>query len=431
MKKAALVCFAFVLPLLTFAMPAAGYGVFQGKSHPQPNLRAWRLHEVQTAYFENTWIPSGREVLYYNSAHPAKLDSLEMYFYNLGEQTWQKHSVATYQTNAAGRTTASWYYDFWEGNYDLRERAEFLYDASNRLILEKWFDCDSSPEVLRYRENYFYQNDELSEFIFWEYDPWDQETEYYKNIFQNDPQGRPTEVLSHYSPDSLNWDLYYREELTYHPNDTSNGLTFIEYFSELMYEYGYLFSNITPWMWNTKIDSYWSSRAWQYENRDVYTYQIPNLELSEVIHYSWDVDWIPDTRDTYTYNNDGNLNWTLSWFYDGGNWTESTRNQYNWKTYSGSNDINSPVIPRLSLKAKPSPFADVLKILPTSPKNAAILLSIYNLKGQLIKRINATPGIETSWDGLDTAGKNCSSGIYFIKARQNHAEHTLRVIKLR
>lgn len=64
----------------------------------------------------------------------------------------------------------------------------------------------------------------------------------------------------------------------------------------------------------------------------------------------------------------------------------------------------------------PNPFNPITQISFTLPKTQAAQLSIYNLKGQLVKRlIDATlPAGENtiSWDGTDARGNVVSSGIY-------------------
>lgn len=430
MKKPALVFFCIALPLVILALPTYQHSLFGNYPFQPSPQRAFRIHEIQESYLETTWLLSNRELLNYNQHFPAKLDSLEMFYHTDDPQTWFKYAVSVYQLSPSGRTVASQYYDNDQGYWDLSERAEYTYDTANRLILEKGYDCDNGSQVLLFREHYLYANNQLLETVSWEYDPWDRETEYYKSVLQNDPQGRPLEVINYYSPDSLNWELQWKQTCTYHPNDSSTGLTFIEYFSEQMYEYGYLYSSITPWMWDSFTQLSWDGSAWQNESREVYSWQIPANRLTLITEDMWDDGWYSEYQQTYSYDSNGNNTWRIFWYQNGDNWTEDSRDQYFWESYADADDPAIPTIPSLSLKAYPQPFASSVSILPQSPKAGEVELSIYNLKGQLLQRLKTLPGTSCSWDGRNERGENCANGIYFIKAGQGNTQTSLRIIKL-
>ncbi|HPV15075.1 MAG TPA: hypothetical protein PL126_05440 [Candidatus Cloacimonadota bacterium] len=62
------------------------------------------------------------------------------------------------------------------------------------------------------------------------------------------------------------------------------------------------------------------------------------------------------------------------------------------------------------LTAYPNPMKDHLAIK-ADPSLRDDSLDIYNLKGQLVRRLKVTEG-ETSWDGKDSSGSDCPSGVY-------------------
>jgi DNA-binding beta-propeller fold protein YncE len=76
--------------------------------------------------------------------------------------------------------------------------------------------------------------------------------------------------------------------------------------------------------------------------------------------------------------------------------------------------VSSP-LPRMSVF--PNPFSSTLQIAVDSEdrtSNADSIVEIYNLRGQKIRTIGADMA-NPVWDGRDSAGKLCSSGIYLIR----------------
>jgi hypothetical protein len=74
----------------------------------------------------------------------------------------------------------------------------------------------------------------------------------------------------------------------------------------------------------------------------------------------------------------------------------------------------------------PHPFRECIKIASDSQKPVSI--TIYNLKGQSVTQAIVTS--EYVWDGKDTKGIACNSGIYFVKAVQGNKSTLQKVVKL-
>lgn len=115
----------------------------------------------------------------------------------------------------------------------------------------------------------------------------------------------------------------------------------------------------------------------------------------------------------------------------GGNWQEAGKAQYNWGSFVGNDDPVIPAPEALSLKAWPLPFASELSIQPISSKTGTIKISLYNLKGQLIKQDSCLPDATFTWDGCDSYGAPVASGIYFIRAQQGNSTCTTRIVKMK
>ncbi len=72
------------------------------------------------------------------------------------------------------------------------------------------------------------------------------------------------------------------------------------------------------------------------------------------------------------------------------------------------------------IKIWPNPMRDIVKIELQSESvgHRHSQAGIYNIKGQLVKKLNLTSKFNvytTSWNGTDEHGMNCSSGIYLFK----------------
>jgi hypothetical protein len=86
----------------------------------------------------------------------------------------------------------------------------------------------------------------------------------------------------------------------------------------------------------------------------------------------------------------------------------------------------------ISVKTYPNPFREKLQIEFDLNKAQKVMVSIYNIKGQLVKRLNpgyGNKGTNTySWDGLSDNGKRAKSGIYLVKVETGSGRVTKPVV---
>ena len=104
----------------------------------------------------------------------------------------------------------------------------------------------------------------------------------------------------------------------------------------------------------------------------------------------------------------------------------------------GNTDVETVLTPapqRLTVNNYPNPFNPETTIKMSIPKATDINLSVYNLKGQLVKTIVddfLTAGDHSYvWDGKDQNGTNVSSGIYFYKVESDSQTINKRMILLK
>jgi hypothetical protein len=78
-----------------------------------------------------------------------------------------------------------------------------------------------------------------------------------------------------------------------------------------------------------------------------------------------------------------------------------------------------PEIIEFSASNYPNPFNPTTTIAYSLPNDGMIELTVFNIKGQLVKTLvkgeQLAGSYETVWNGKDNNGKNVSSGIYFYK----------------
>ncbi len=97
-----------------------------------------------------------------------------------------------------------------------------------------------------------------------------------------------------------------------------------------------------------------------------------------------------------------------------------------------NDDATAPVIDGIKLQAYPNPFSRETTIeVKVKDMAAALKVDVYNLKGQLIKRLsndNRQTQNTFSWDGRDFNNQLVGSGFYFVKAELNGKINCCKVL---
>ncbi|MDZ4122235.1 MAG: T9SS type A sorting domain-containing protein, partial [Candidatus Cloacimonadaceae bacterium] len=95
---------------------------------------------------------------------------------------------------------------------------------------------------------------------------------------------------------------------------------------------------------------------------------------------------------------------------------------------------NGGEAPALTLNAAnyPNPFNPVTTISYTVPNSGVANITIYNMKGQVVRNLvnsNHAAGSHTAvWNGLDESGKAVSSGLYFYRLSSNNQVITKKML---
>ncbi|MFB3844552.1 MAG: T9SS type A sorting domain-containing protein [Candidatus Cloacimonadaceae bacterium] len=99
-------------------------------------------------------------------------------------------------------------------------------------------------------------------------------------------------------------------------------------------------------------------------------------------------------------------------------------------------DVSNPDEPlpsplTLNLLLYPNPFTDNLNLKAEQSSFKPVDLSIYNLKGQLIRNWSRQKISELNWNGKDAQGMPVAAGIYIIQASDGSHSVCKKVLKLR
>jgi len=97
--------------------------------------------------------------------------------------------------------------------------------------------------------------------------------------------------------------------------------------------------------------------------------------------------------------------------------------------FVGNND-EVDVLPAFTINCYPNPFKKELSINLNGRKSLTENISIFNLKGQLIRQWKDITTNQLKWDGTDSFQKPVSSGVYLVKARQGSNHYSGKILKL-
>ena len=84
----------------------------------------------------------------------------------------------------------------------------------------------------------------------------------------------------------------------------------------------------------------------------------------------------------------------------------------------------------------PNPFNPTTTIKYQVKTDGLVMLKIYNVAGQLVRTLvneNVTAGVvhQSQWHGLNNAGQNVSSGVYFYKLVTSNYTQTKKMVLLK
>ncbi len=426
------ILFAFVLciPLLMSAILPSNQ--MNQTNSPFNVSREWNITSVLREYdSEGNWNPSERSIYYYNPLHTSAIDSIVVESWNVSTASWEEvaKTILTYDETYEYIIEGINYFNMM-GMVFPYARHEADYDDSARLTNYRvyLYGFVNRNEMLVNQTMFQYNTG--SEFEMFSYktgldrpmDEWEHST------FTYDAQGRIINETIETSVDSLNWDLNKRYTNQYHPNDNTTGQSFIEALAHLMPRSMILNDVSFVGMTSSITEEHWSGIDWVPDTIEDYAWD-DDENLSEIILQYWLTDaWIPDSRTDYFYDTNGNNSQQIDSYWDDGSWYHSRRLTFNWNnTTENCNDVQE--MQTVKLHVFPNPFTSST-VFKTDEKSITDI-SVFNLRGQLVRKLNSNNKHEVYWDGKNSKGKEVATGLYFIRAKHNKQSSSVKVLKVK
>jgi hypothetical protein len=330
----------------------------------------------------------------------------------------------------------SWY-TYLKGRPILNMSLDYVYSQDNRCLdgyQSLYFDKPGALLPVR-RLHIAYGNNAIN-CLYWWADNYGYNPPLYSYItFRYDAQGRPCNILTQTSTDSLNWINKSLNRILYHASDISTGADFVDYYAHPVNPFMDEFQPLSSPAWGIITqdqNDYWDGHSWVPNTKRSYCY-LGTDRLLAVVDKSYNESW--QNRHLYlqTYNEDSlPVLYTLSDWYDYFNRWDSPyyQEEFVWEQITGSED-NFIQSSGLSVSVSPNPFRDQVSLSIGSKDVSPAQIGIYNLKGQLVQSFGLLPGKTLVWDGTDAKGYKAAAGMYLLKVKQKSEQLVRKLIRLK
>lgn len=330
--------------------------------------------------------------------------------------------------NQTGRLVC--YYNTPQGGYRFEQ-----YDQEGRLVSLRRYLISEGDLQFDSTLRYFYGNHSSPDST---YSSWFNGAGihyYYKILPVFDPNGVKLEEYRYDSGDSLTW-FPYRHTTLFHRNESlPDGFQYRLHnpVFELTWS-GMASASVNfyqPGLYGRAMVEaltvdYYENGNWVPQEQHDYTYNLFGGEVGISIT-AWDLDMmhIPDYFPAvynYSFSAEGYF-LGQEWYIDTGleppTWGDIS---YVWEPMVAANDPQPPVPALAEIQAWPNPFSAEAELrIDIDKLPADALLSVYNLRGQLLRSLTLdtvqTGKRSAKWDGRDGGGKPCPSGVYLLRVR--------------
>jgi hypothetical protein len=179
----------------------------------------------------------------------------------------------------------------------------------------------------------------------------------------------------------------------------------------------------------------WSNNPgfWMESERHTYTF-VDGLWTEEIIEdHSSTLGWVQEWKGIMSYNNEGYPIYQLGYYWETNIWDLCERMSFYYEGMATQGEI----APNLQLVVSnyPNPFIGATTISYKLPQPAQTELSIYNLRGQLVRKLVNEPltsGQHTvTWDGKDDNGKALASGMYLCRISSAGKQETHKMLLMK
>ncbi len=395
----------------------------------------WRLHNYSTEYYSSG--PGGPSELntsyhyIYNSQNPQLIDSVHVH-----SNSWGGEEIdATIDYN--GSIT------YLDDRYIIQQS----HLASSVTILDVIVK-DNNDRFLSYATYYgmnlYYRSDwtydnygKLSEVVHYRNPQYwgDWYSGYWRYLPEYDIYNRKISETRLNSSDSLTWNLKFRLVYNYSQNTLPDSFLVKEKEPYWNFRSFIFFDVVNAYQIDSLSVYQYADSLWNWVGRLVYTYYISDTSITvgfQDVSLQDDI-WLTMPQfgsymDSVTYYPNGLIKY-YNWYCDLDILHPSDTDFY-YVWIDENTHVLDESIPSAGLKLSisPNPFSSSMKIS-NNNKTSMDEISIYNIKGQLVRTWKDVKSSELTWDGKDASNLSVSSGVYLIKAKQGNHITTVKTIK--
>jgi hypothetical protein len=440
MRKFIILLILITLPLFILANSSSfGYHPLKSGQNPQMlNDRAYRINEqtIQNWNYSTTaWRNAYNYQYYYAPDNAANPDSIAYYTWNPDTSVYLFGGNYYFTYDASGqhvtRVVLSRTYSGIEYIY---YQSTFTYTPEGYLVgFQEWSTDPNNPVPIR-TMTIDYTSTSNYEIWNWEEHNDDWVPQWDHQTFQWDTQGRIIQETTQISLDSLSWVNGEQLAHEYIAGDTTTGTIFVNSFShQLPFMMIGNFNGPYYGKQSQMITKKWASGQWVNQNKQNFNYNGNNILTDDII-YKWQGgNWVNQGKNNYTYDTNDNLTDIVYAIWSNPNWINDTHYIYNYSQFTANLDnVSTPLVQVLS--AYPNPFlsSEAVTIKAKLAANEKGSLTIYNLKGQMVKvfEISAkSPNLK--WNGRDDKNQTCAAGIYLYRLSTNGHNETKKLVILK
>lgn len=430
MKKVTFFLLLFVAPLLMFAFTLKDVqNIFNHTD--RMNRDPWRLtEELRQKPYDGGWRNDEKLLYHYVDGYHTQSDSTMFYAWDADSENWAV-SIKAINEFEGRRIVRTKLYMLDDGEWslffdipiqhnedNLAEHVSVLMAAGDGFIELYELSVDYSESYVVKLTIACYQGDS---------------TYYEQRVYSAFRQGALGQEVIYLSEDGEEWEPFRMNLFSYIPEDTSTWQDFIRLFNaelpwlvlnDLKLPYGGLLDEISSHMME-------GNGEWHLFQHTIHTYNEQLQLIQKETEYPYYDGWHPSSRIFYEYDDNGNQttmheqDW--DWEFGTEQFLDKRLTHYSWEAHLDvSDDVITPA-GSLAFSAYPSPFAEGLNI--KNDSDGAMEISIYNLRGQMLKKLHSRKGEVLFWDGFDNNGKSLPSGVYLLKASAGKAVSIRKVLK--
>lgn len=158
------------------------------------------------------------------------------------------------------------------------------------------------------------------------------------------------------------------------------------------------------------------------------------MQIQDTADWGYMNEWIETHKYVYSYDSSDYMQYMHYYVGDDLGLFLQHRLVYYYDNFTANDD---PVIPaaRPGLSISPNPFSAGTTLSYKLTQSSPVEISIYNLKGQLIRTIfqetKMAGDYTTGWDGLDDRGNSIGSGIFIVRLKTAGGIRSAKAILLK